>query len=525
MNSTVFSRKLWILSVFVMSLLSLVIITGCDDDDDTEILGPATGEKVIWTMERGDIGDNILYSVFFINPTTGWAVGDNGTILKYQDVVCVDTVGGIIDSNFTDCRWEKLTSGITNSLFDAYFLDAATGWAVGQNGYILNTTDGGDNWSLDTTFNVCYSGSRTIEADIHAVFFNSTTNGWIVGEDGGIYRYAIDSACIDTQFNIDTTIDTSFDTLYNFLVYDTIFDTTEYYTYDTTFIYIDSIISIDEETFDTVWIMIDSMLNGDTTETIIVDTIEIGIFNTRDFIVDTTYDSLSFFPDSVHINIIYDTSTIIIDIDTLTGDTISIDTFFSIVIDTFTNDTIIIPIPDTTYTLIDTDVIERQSGWFSVFNSIAADLWDIFFIDANTGWVAGNLGTIASTVDGGQTWTVQDPALTSTLRAISFIDAQTGWIVGDQGIILHTGDGGMTWHKQFQGSAAINHFIDVTFTDELNGWTVNTKGDVYRTADGGNTWYIDRPGFELGWNSIFFLDSNTGWIVGYNGNIMHAEQE
>ncbi len=524
MNSTVFSRKLWILSVFVMSLLTLIIITGCDDDDDTVITGPSTGEEVTWTMERGDIGNNILYSVFFINTTTGWAVGDNGTIIKYQDVVCVDTVNGIIDSNFTDCRWKKLTSGITNSLFDAYFLDASTGWVVGQNGHILNTTDGGNSWSLDTTYKVCYVGSQTIEKNIHAVFFNSTTNGWVVGEDGAIYRYAVDSACIDTQFNIDTTIDTSYDTLFNYLSYDTIFDTTEYYIYDTTIIYIDSIISsIDDVTFDTVWTMIDSILNGDTTETITVDTFEIGFFDTIVFIVDTIYDSVSYFPEDVYIDTIHDTSTIIIQIDTLSGDTISVDTFPSLVIDTLTNDTIVIPIPDTTYLLVGTDVIPSQSGWFLVITSIVTDLWDIFFVDANTGWITGNLGTIAKTVDGGLTWTVQYPGLTSTLRAISFVDAQTGWIVGNKGIILHTNDGGITWHKQFQGSADINHFIDVAFTDELNGWTVNTKGDVYRTADGGNSWYIDRPGFELGWNSVFFLNNTTGWIVGFDGNIMHAE--
>ncbi|RKX22243.1 MAG: hypothetical protein DRP35_02405 [Candidatus Zixiibacteriota bacterium] len=524
MNNTVFSRKLLILSVFVMSLLTLIIITGCDDDDDAVITGPSTGEEVTWTMERGDIGNNILYSVFFINATTGWAVGDNGTIIKYQDVICIDTVNNIIDSNFTDCRWKKLTSGITNSLFDAYFLDASTGWAVGQNGYILNTTDGGDSWSLDTTYKVCYFGPKTIEEDIHAVFFNSTTNGWVVGKDGAIYRYAVDSACIDTQYNIDTIIDTSlYDTLFNYINSDTIFDTT-YYIYDTTFVYIDSIInSIDDVTFDTVWIMIDSTLNEEITETIIVDTIEVGIFDTLEFIVDTIYDSISNYPDEVMIDTIHDTSTIITQIDTLTGDTISIDTFLSLVIDTINNDTIIFPIPDTTFNVTGSNIIQSQSGWFSVFTSIAANLWDVFFVDANTGWVTGNLGTIAKTVDGGSTWVIQDPGLTSPLKSISFVDSQTGWIVGDNGIILHTYDGGITWDKQFQNSADINHFIDVTFTDELNGWTVNTKGDVYRTADGGNSWYVDRQGFELGWNSIFFLDDTTGWVVGFDGNIMHAE--
>ena len=39
--------------------------------------------------------------------------------------------------------WSPLTSGTTNTLHDVYFFDAHQGVAVGDQGLILRTTDGG----------------------------------------------------------------------------------------------------------------------------------------------------------------------------------------------------------------------------------------------------------------------------------------------------------------------------------------------------------------------------------------------
>jgi len=69
-------------------------------------------------------------------------------------------------------NWTPQTSGVTSYLRDVYFTDSQTGWAVGDAGVILNTTNGGNNWIKQT--------SGTSEP-IREVFFIDNNIGWAVG--------------------------------------------------------------------------------------------------------------------------------------------------------------------------------------------------------------------------------------------------------------------------------------------------------------------------------------------------------
>jgi hypothetical protein len=66
----------------------------------------------------------------------GWAVGDNGTIVN-------TTNGGT--------TWNPQTSGTGQFLIGVEFTDATTGWAVGRLGTILHTTNGGTTWNPQTS--------------------------------------------------------------------------------------------------------------------------------------------------------------------------------------------------------------------------------------------------------------------------------------------------------------------------------------------------------------------------------------
>jgi photosystem II stability/assembly factor-like uncharacterized protein len=67
-------------------------------------------------------------------------------------------------------------------------------------------------------------------------------------------------------------------------------------------------------------------------------------------------------------------------------------------------------------------------------------------------WIAGSPGTrVFHSGDGGFTWQAQATGQRTPLRAIMFIDANTGFAAGDLGAILGTTDGGRTWHEQRQG--------------------------------------------------------------------------
>jgi photosystem II stability/assembly factor-like uncharacterized protein len=89
-----------------------------------------------------------FYDTFFINETTGWAAGENGTILKTTD---------------RGLNWTSQNISLTGYTFTwnaVFFLDQNTGYVAGTDGYngvIYKTTDGGNNWSqeyLSTTISV-----------------------------------------------------------------------------------------------------------------------------------------------------------------------------------------------------------------------------------------------------------------------------------------------------------------------------------------------------------------------------------
>ncbi len=89
---------------------------------EDEILPEDFGiEEEVYTLKR----------IHFLNPETGWSVGEYGTILK------------TVDHGTT---WQKQNSGTDHSLCDVSFLNADFGFAVGLDGIILKTTDGGTNW-------------------------------------------------------------------------------------------------------------------------------------------------------------------------------------------------------------------------------------------------------------------------------------------------------------------------------------------------------------------------------------------
>jgi photosystem II stability/assembly factor-like uncharacterized protein len=134
---------------------------------------------------------------------------------------------------------------------------------------------------------------------------------------------------------------------------------------------------------------------------------------------------------------------------------------------------------------------------------------------------------VLKTTDGGETWTPQNPGVAVTLRAVSFVDAQTGWVAGDQGVLLHTDDGGDTWVSQTVDTAAA--FRGLAFIDANTGWatciTVRGKdiigheiwqGGIWHTSDGGNTWQAQTIENAVGiLNRIDFIDAQNGWAVGF----------
>lgn len=126
---------------------------------------------IIKTTNSGDNWDNnlilpksYLNYIYFFDISNGWVIGDKGSIISTMD-------GGL--------KWISQNSGTSNNLVYIYFINKSKGWIVGENGVILKTTNGGNIWELQSsqTYNYLYS-----------IFFINNDIGWIVGKDGIVLK-------------------------------------------------------------------------------------------------------------------------------------------------------------------------------------------------------------------------------------------------------------------------------------------------------------------------------------------------
>ena len=119
-----------------------------------------------WTaLPSGTTND--LLSVYFTNSNTGYAIGLNGTILK--------TINGGIS-------WVSIAYGTTSNLNSVCFVDANIGYIVGNEGTIKKTTDGGTHWTTIASGTNIY---------IISVYFSNTDTGYVVGGDFPFYNGTI----------------------------------------------------------------------------------------------------------------------------------------------------------------------------------------------------------------------------------------------------------------------------------------------------------------------------------------------
>ena len=131
---------------------------------DSVIMHSADGGTT-WKPQKSPV-TNSLCDASFVSATTGWMVGRVGTVLHTAD-------GG--------ATWQKQETGITNHLFAVSFADERNGWAVGDFGTILHTADGGATWQKQ--------GSEE-DKIYNDVSFADALHGWVVGEYGTIFATA-----------------------------------------------------------------------------------------------------------------------------------------------------------------------------------------------------------------------------------------------------------------------------------------------------------------------------------------------
>jgi len=216
---------------------------------------------------------------------------------------------------------------------------------------------------------------------------------------------------------------------------------------------------------------------------------------------------------------------------------------------------------------------------------------DVYFQNPSRGWIVGNAGLILRTTNGGASWTRVLPGVTTAnLNSVSFPHYNLtgtppaepfarGWIVGDNGTILTSADGGGSWRivtpfvtsdnlfgvvrRTTADGIAVGFNNRALYTDASGdtalwnlgsapapftnftsvAWSLTSappgaawaggKVDagglpvILFSDDGGRTWSeqflpSDAPLTGNGIEDLYFLDDNRGWAVGTGGLILHT---
>ncbi len=395
--------------------------------------GGKTWKNVTDITSGGEIVklDKNLYDIQFVNGT-GYAVGENGTVLKSTD---------------WGKSWELLNKPTGYGLLKFTLFSEDTLLVVGRQGKIIKSENGGTSWltiNEQITFN-----------NLSSVDFYKESHGWIVGEKGTILRTEDDG---QTWLKVSSGTNNHLRDVY----------------------FVDSL---------------RGFVVGDN-GTILKS--EDGGVNWRSFnnIFSVNFNSV-FFLDSLKGFIVGE---------------------FGYLLKT----------------------VDGGLNW--QYNGLGTKKLNSIFFRGNKGWIVGDDGTVFRSLDGGINWFPDPPISSTDLEKVFFIDNNTGWIAGNApftGYLYRSTDGGFSW-QEFEiedlNKAVKGLFFPASYFGLVVGQTEKENiyedtpltysvrvGAVYITTNGGRSTNLlyrsDLPSL----NDITFVTDSTFWIVGDLGAMLYGK--
>lgn len=304
----------------------------------------------------------------------GWAVGGNGLVIRSTD-------GGQ--------SWTS-SSPATNTLNAVHFVSDQTGWAVGNGGIAIETTDGGDHWSQTSP------GSQ----NLNGVFFIDENHGWIVGDAGKVLRTT--NGGVSWVTSTPTTV----------ALYDVFF--------------------------------LDQNLGWAVGKGVVLRTTDGGALWSHASPSSATLRGVHF-------------------ANSLAGCAVG-------------NNGVVLRSAD------------GGLSWTSSTQT-TSDLYAVQFVSASVAWAVGEAGAILHTTDGGASWSTERQS-SAILHSVHFIDDKNGWAVGTNGTLVQTADGGGHWYISHPVSGALNGVffasiptgVSVTVDTSPAGLAFNVDGADYTST-------------------------------------------
>ena len=177
-----------------------------------------------------------------------------------------------------------------------------------------------------------------------------------------------------------------------------------------------------------------------------------------------------------------------------------------------------------TYVINILKTIDGGASWTAIngiYGSNQGVMTSIYFNNVDTGYVVGygNAG-IWKTIDGGNTWSIHNngPAYSS----VFFPSLDTGYVCSGLvgfpgGKIYKTFDAGTNWTQQLNITNPLN---SIYFVNNNLGFSVGYAGTFYKTIDGGANWNPQSLGTTTNLKSVRFIGANVGYIVGDSGLVL-----
>ena len=164
-----------------------------------------------------------------------------------------------------------------------------------------------------------------------------------------------------------------------------------------------------------------------------------------------------------------------------------------------------------------------QQAWHTLFYGQALQYNCVYFIDANTGWIASSdidgaspsSGSVMRTSNGGITWTSENSGV--SYRNLFFINNLTGWAVGDKYVfngvsryIFKTTNGGVDFTEQYSETGGTDKMVAVKFANANTGYAIS-RSKIFKSTDSGISW-ITQETTGGGFNTLCVMGSNAAAI-------------
>ena len=134
------------------------------------------------------------------------------------------------------------------------------------------------------------------------------------------------------------------------------------------------------------------------------------------------------------------------------------------------------------------------------------------FENDNKGYIGGKNGLLLRTTSGGQSWVNISPSTEGEFIGIKILDDGEIWALNTLGSVYYTSNSGVSWEEKITN--AYGNLTGFYFFDENQGFIFTENGEQFKTYDGGETWEIEILFYPYqNPVKIEFFDDSDGWLL------------